>query len=343
MSAFLSVLQYTVAAAFVLLAVTASVDAVQRRERPRVYLAASLVLFALVPVLGLVQGALATRSAMLTYVTVLAFLASGYGLLLFRGCFIPLSRRAVALAGGAVLVSVLLVTVFGLPPDSRLPAAWQSLVADVLILTWVGLVGEPIVRFWLAARDRPPVQRARLRGLSVAFAVLIAILLVGTVAGNRLQSPEARLVTQLIALAMVPVLFASLSQPGMLRRMWQVSEHDELQRAIEDLLVFSPDRASAAERALGWAARLVGADAAFILDRDGHPLAQMGMAPDVLAMVSEAWCDAPDVDAFARRRVVPEPAVLLGLPMEGALGLLGALPGPFTPVFGAYEVAQLGG
>src|SRR5215470_4462561 len=105
MNALLTVLQYAVAGAFVLLAITAIVDALQQRERARTYLAISLFCFALVPGIGLVQSALPTRSTVLTYVTVLAFLGSGCGILLFRSCFIPLSRRALALAGGAVLVS----------------------------------------------------------------------------------------------------------------------------------------------------------------------------------------------------------------------------------------------
>ncbi|HEY7200194.1 MAG TPA: hypothetical protein VIC57_08285, partial [Candidatus Dormibacteraeota bacterium] len=340
MNAVLTVLQYTVAAAFLLLAITAIVDALQHRERARTYLALSLFCFSLVPAIGLVQTALRTRSTALTYITVLAFLGSGCGILLFRSCFIALSRRAAALAGGAVLVSVLLVAVFGLPPKSRLPLGAQPLVSDFLILTWVGLVGEPIVRFWLASRDRPPVQRARLRGLSVAFAVLIAILLVGTVAGSRLQSPEARLVTQLIALAMVPVLYGSLAQPGLMGRQWAVSEQGELQQAIKDLLVFSPDRETAAARAVRWASRLVGADAAFILDVDGRPLAQVGMPSPALADVAAAWSRTHDADGPSLRRLLPEPAILLALPVEDSVGLLGALPGPFTPVFGAYEVGQ---
>ncbi|HEY7199029.1 MAG TPA: HAMP domain-containing sensor histidine kinase, partial [Candidatus Dormibacteraeota bacterium] len=89
--------------------------------------------------------------------------------------------------------------------------------------------------------------------------------------------------------------------------------------------------------------RLVGADAAFILDVDGSPLAQVGMPSSALTDVAAAWRQTHDVDGPSVRRHLPEPAILLALPMEESLGLLGALPGPFTPVFGAYEVGQLGG
>jgi len=339
-TALLAVLQYTVAAAFLLLGLSATVEFVEHRDRPRGYLALALVLISLIPAIGLVQAALGARSAPLVYASLLAFLGSGYCILLFRACFVPLARTARAAAGVAAAGAAVLALGTGLPPDSRLPGPLQGLVAYAVILTWVALVGEPVVRFWLASRDRPPVQRARLRGLSVAFAVLIAILLVGTVAGSRVQSPGALLVTQLAALAMVPILFASLAQPWPLRP-WRAAGRDELQQAIQAMLVFSPDRATAADRAAHWAARLVGADAAFVLDGDGRPLAAVGMAPDVLAAASTAWREDPDVESFSRRGALPGTGIALGLPMDGGLGLLGALPGPFTPVFGDHEVGQL--
>lgn len=343
MTALLAILPYTVAAAFVLLGISVTVDAVQHRERVRTYLAAGLVLFSLVPLIGGVQAAIGRPNLVLQYIAVLAFLGSGYAILLFRSCFIPLGRTGRRAAEAGLVAVTLLVVGTGLPPDSRLPGPLPGLVADVLILTWIALVAEPAIRFWRASRDRPPLQRARLRGLSIAFAVLIAILLVGTVAGGRLQSPGAQVVTQLLALAMVPVLYRSLSQPGGLSGRQRVAGGDDLQPAIRDLLVFSPDRATAAERAVRWAARLVGADAAFILDHDGQPLAELGMSPDVLLAVSAAWRDEPEQEALTRRGVLPETAILLGLPMEEGLGLLGTLPGPFTPVFGDPVVGQLRG
>lgn len=336
-----AVLQYAVAAAFVLLGLSAVAEFLRHRDRARGFLALTLVLFSLVPAIARVQAALPTRSVLLQYASVFAFIGSGYCILLFRSCFFPL-RPAVRLAAGAAALGAAALTVAaGMPPSSQLPGPEQGLVADAVILTWVVLVADSVVRFWLASRGLPPVQQTRLRGVSVAFAVLIAILLVGTVAGNRVQSPGAVLATQLVALAMVPVLYASLPRQGGLRRRWRAVVDDELQRALRDLLVFSPDRATAARRAVGWAARLVGADAAFVLDRDGQALAAVGMPESVVSAASAAWRDEPDVGAFERRRLLREPGLLVPLPMEGGQGLLGTLPGPFTPVFGDHEVRQL--
>jgi len=89
MTAFLAILQYMVAAAFLMLGLSATVEALRHRERVRTYLALSLVLFSLVPVIGRVQAADGMPSVVLQYTAVLAFLGSGYGILGFRTCFLP--------------------------------------------------------------------------------------------------------------------------------------------------------------------------------------------------------------------------------------------------------------
>jgi signal transduction histidine kinase len=101
----------------------------------------------------------------------------------------------------------------------------------------------------------------------------------------------------------------------------------DVRRAIDDLLAFSPDRAIAAERAVRWAVRLAGADTAFILDRDGRPLAELGMPSKHLVAATAAWLAEPDVAAFARSGVLDQPAVLLVLRMTGGDGLLAIGPG----------------
>src|ERR1051326_9405192 len=102
MTGFLAVLQYAVAAAFLLLALSAAVDAVQHRERARTYLALGLCMFALVPIIARVQAGLATPSVPLQYVSALAFLGSGYAVLLFRAAYLPLSRSVHAVVAGGV-------------------------------------------------------------------------------------------------------------------------------------------------------------------------------------------------------------------------------------------------
>ena len=98
------------------------------------------------------------------------------------------------------------------------------------------------MRFWLASNRLPAVQRARMRFLGAGFAVLIAILFVAVLGGGALRSPTAVLITQLVALAVVPAIYVSFAPPSLLRRTWRMSEENEVRAAMQDLLIFSPSR-----------------------------------------------------------------------------------------------------
>jgi signal transduction histidine kinase len=203
-------------------------------------------------------------------------------------------------------------------------------------------VGEPIVRFWLASRDMPSVQKARMRALSFGFAGLIAILVFDVFGGSAVQSPTAIIATQLIALAMVPVIYVSFAPPGILRGVWRMGEAAELRAAIQDLLIFSPTRQDLAEKATGWAMRLLGAQGAFIVDSEGTIVASSGVD------------DVEVIEIIAARKGGPQGGIEAALPGRGAaivaplhltegIGFLGVTAGPFTPLFGSDEVNQLRG
>src|SRR4029077_7915702 len=159
-----------------------------------------------------------------------------------------------------------------------------TLLALVLIGAWAIFTGEPIVRFWIASNGLPGVQKARMRALSFGFAVLIVILFVDVLGGTALQSPLAIVITQLLALAVVPVIYVSFAPPAILRRIWRMGEENALRGAMQDLLIFSPDRKTMAEKASVWAMRLVGARGAFIVDSDGS---LMAATPGIDAAVVE--------------------------------------------------------
>ncbi len=140
-------------------------------------------------------------------ITIIAFLASGYFVLMFRDAFLPLSRRArqsaTVLFGVSCVVGVADVTVL-----SGASPGVMAVAAAELILAWIVFVLEPIIRFWLASRSLPSVQKARMRALSFGFAGLIAILVFDVFGGGAVQSPAAIIATQLIALAMVPIIYS---------------------------------------------------------------------------------------------------------------------------------------
>jgi signal transduction histidine kinase len=212
----------------------------------------------------------------------------------------------------------------------------------VLILAWAILTGEPIVRFWLASRDLPSVQKARMRALSFGFAGLIAILVVAVLGGSALQSPLAVIAIQLVALATVPVIYASFAPPAMLRRIWRMGEEAELRDAIQDLLIFSPTRQELAQKATGWAQRLLGAHASFIVDSEGTLMAASGIDRGGVdeIMASRKW----EIDSGIQQ---PAPgrsaAIVVPLPLTEGTGFLGVTAGPFTPLFGSDEANQIQG
>jgi signal transduction histidine kinase len=324
-------LQNLAAAGFVALGLAIAYRWYRERGRAQAMLAFALITLAVVAGLGRLGDPL-HPSVILTVVEITAFLVSGYFVLLFRNEFIPLRPREFRAANLLLALSIVvgLIDVTLLPRgDSRL----TTVIGLELIGAWAIFTGEPIVRFWLASRKLPAVQRARMRFLSFGFAVLIAILFISVLGGSALQSPTAVIVTELVVLAVVPAIYVSFAPPALLRRLWRMGEEDELRAAIQDLLIFSPTRQVLAERATTWAVRLLGGNAGFIADGEGKVIAHSGIdrarAAHLLAIHTAATEQSPE-------RVVVVP-----LPLTDGQGSLAVVAGPFSPLFGTEEISQL--
>ena len=325
---------------FILLGAATVWEWYRYRGKAQAMLAISLVSLAVVAALGPIQT-LIGPSTFLGILTVVAFEVSGYFVLRFRDAFLPLSKRALQAATALLIVSCLVgaaaVTVL-----ANADRAVTTAVGLEIIVAWSIFTGEPIVRFWLASRGMPSVQKARMRALSFGFAVLIAILVVDVLGGSALQSPLAIIITQLIALAIVPVIYVSFAPPGLLRRIWRMGEESELRSAIQDLLIFSPTRQELAEKAAGWARRLLGAEGAFIVDSQGALMANAGVnrsEVDEIMSVRKAEPDGGLERALSGRGA----AIVVPLPLTEGTGHLGVTAGTFTPLFGSDEVNQLQG
>jgi signal transduction histidine kinase len=325
---------------FILLGAATVWEWYRYRGKAQAMLAISLVSLAVVAALGPIQT-LIGPSTFLAILTVVAFEVSGYFVLRFRDAFLPLSKRALQAATALLIVSCLVgaaaVTVL-----ANADRAVTTAVGLEIIVAWSIFTGEPIVRFWLASRGMPSVQKARMRALSFGFAVLIAILVVDVLGGSALQSPLAIIITQLIALAIVPVIYVSFAPPGLLRRIWRMGEESELRSAIQDLLIFSPTRQELAEKAAGWARRLLGAEGAFIVDSQGALMANAGVnrsEVDEIMSFRKAELDGGLERALSGRGA----AIVVPLPLTEGTGHLGVTAGTFTPLFGSDEVNQLQG
>jgi len=310
------------AAGFVALGAAIGYRWYRDRGRAQGTLALALIALAVVAALGRLPP-----SPLLSMVVVIAFMLSGYFVLMFRNEFMPLGRTfyraANVLLGVSILCGILAVTVF-----QHANPALVTLLGLVLITSWAIFTGEPIVRFWLASNRRPAVQKARMRFLSFGFAILIAILFIDVLGGSRLQSPTAIIVTQLLALAVVPAIYVSLLPPSLLRRIWRMSEEDALRAAMQDLLIFTPTREVIADRAAFWAVRLFGAKAGFVVDADGKVIATSGIDRDQATTLLSSPGQSGEI-------------VRVPLHLAEGKGWLCVIAGDFTPVFGTDEVAQL--
>ena len=334
------VAQDLTALGFVLLGVATVMEWYLHRGRAQAMLALSLVCLAVVAALGPLQAAIG-RSTLLGIITIVAFETSGFFVLMFRDTFLPLRKRArqaaIALLVASCAIGTALVTVLANADRTVMLVAVLE-----LILAWSIFTGEPIVRFWLASRDMPSVQKARMRALSFGFAILIAIVVVDVLGGSALQSPVAIIASQLIALAIVPVIYVSFAPPGMLRWIWRMGEEAELSSAIQDLVIFSPTRQELAEKAAGWAKRLLGAQGAFIVDWQGALMTNAGITrgevDDIMAARKADPAGGIEEPMTGRGAAIVVPLHLI----EGT-GHLGVTAGTFTPLFGSDEVNQLRG
>jgi len=318
--------------AFFLLAVGTLRDWIRHRDRQRTYLVLALLFLTLLVLITPINSVLHLPAQVVGDAGLVVFLLSGYFLLLFRDSLIPLGRAARTVITVAVGVVAVLAAVANLPSGGNPGlSTFQGIVLAAVIVTWILCVGEPIFRLGLASIGRPAVEGSRLRALALAYAGLVAVILVAVFARSNIQNhPYLTVAIDGVVILVVPMLYASFSPPTWLRRLWSQPEENEVRRAMHDLLLYSADRVSLAERALDWAERLVGGVAAFIVDSDGSILASHGITKE---------------EAARTAALANHPKSTLNMPLDLAQGhgALMILSGPFTPVFGEFEISRLRG
>jgi signal transduction histidine kinase len=332
--------------AFCGLAVITLVDWVRHPGRQRAYLAWAIGLLAVVTLVGRFAGPSGQEPRWMTILTVPAFLGSGYALLLFRHSFIPLSRRTLVVL--AIVVAAVSVALMALPvpQDPKNPPPLYLAAALGFIGLWCGFIIEPVVRFWMASRRRPAVQRARLRALSLGYGGIVAVIVVaiGVALGAGFRSSQNQvyqLTLGLIVLGIIPLLYLSFAPPVWVRRFWRAREESALRKATSELLSAASPTQLASD-ALGWALRLTGAERGLVAGPEGTVLAATGLKP-----VWERHLSTLDPGEGARLEALPDGgaehvAVVAPLHAGASRGLIAVIGGPFTPVFGADEADRLG-
>src|SRR5712692_1953462 len=327
--------------AFAILAIRTAVSWTLQPDHRHGYLALALGSLAVLILLAPAMGGAGAAPQLDTDVGAALFLASGYGLLMFRDSFIPyatVTRRALT---AALVVAGLLAVALQLPANPDSPhSALQTLVLATIVGLWAFCILEPLVTFLVAARGRPAVEKARLRAISIGYAGLLIVIVVGTLAGS--LNGLTTVLIDLAALAIVPILYVAFFPPVWLRRIWRQPEEDEFRHALHELLMYSPDRATLADRALGWGERLVGAEAAFVLDSDNQVLAARGISPaDARSLSDKSQFLKDTKDGHGpvpwrdgRNLVVP-------LDLRQGRGAMIIVTGRLTPLFGDDELSRL--
>jgi signal transduction histidine kinase len=344
-------LQLVSAIAFGLVGAASVVDWARHRGRSRAALALALGGLGAVSLLGQLTQHYPSLQWPTSFLTVPLFLASGYGLLLFRNALIPYRRwifvgatALVVIAAVATLVAELLAGPQPTQPRSTVQIDPKLLVAVILfLLVWAICIVQPAISLFILSRGRPAVQRARIRSLSLAYGTIIVVLLVdiavlSATGFKTTGNLGLQIVTEVIVIATAPLMYFSFSPPAVLRQIWRSREEEQLRQSLHDLLLATPDRAELAHKALGWVIRLVGAEGGLIADSQ-RLLAVEGIEGDQADALRRAAADlhgSGPVPVFEARSAFRVP-----LSLADGEGHVILVSGPFTPLFGADEYGSI--
>ena len=320
--------------AFSILAIRTALSWIRQPDRRHGHLALALGSLALLILLSPALG----EAQVLTDIAIVLFLLSGYGLVMFRDSFLPLGKTVHRIITASIVIAGLLGIASQLPAGPTAQhSPLQSLALTAILAVWTFCIVEPIARFAWAARGRPAVERGRLWALSLGYAGLLIVVMIG--ASGEVLEAGLSLFVDILALAIVPLLYVAFFPPGLLRRFWRQPEEDELRHALHDLLLFSPDRETLAKRALAWAERLVGGDAAFIID-SGSVLATRGISATQAEEITRRRDLLKSVQGgqFPRSE---DSYVIVPLDLQVGRGMMVIVAGRFTPLFGDEELGRL--
>jgi signal transduction histidine kinase len=326
-------LQLLSSACLVVIAALTIRDWLATRDRSHTYLALAIGSLAAVSALGQVGKLVGPGfTAVSGYATTVLFLGSGLALLLFRDSVLPLRPLTRRLVIGVVALTCLGMVVAQAVYGRMAPKPIQLAELIAFVVVWSGCVGEPSVRLWLNARRRTAVQRARMRQLSYGYLAIIAILLAAVLTSALSTNPAVQIGLALSGLAIIPPLYAGFAPPAWLRRTWRHAEEANFQRAVHDIVMFSPDQDTLARRALEWAIRLSGTDAGYFVRSGDSILAIQGMTEDDARQVQKTVRSAQGRTVVELGGRPPRSAIVAPLPGSDAAMIL--VSGPFTPVFG---------
>ncbi len=248
-----------------------------------------------------------------------------YCLYRFTCAFLEAPRRAGVVAGAGT--ALFAAAAFALPevPGGQ-PGSWPwwyAIYAGGFLAGWTALSFLSVVRLWRGGRGQPSVARQRMRMLAIAAVVLnLTIILLANASDHAWTG-----------LGSAVLFLAGFAPPPALRARWRRPEMERFRRAEADLM-----RADTTERVttlmLPHAARLVGAQAAVLVDGDGVVRAVHGITDAEAAVLAGRLpaAGSPDEEPVVLPDVV---AVRVGS------GWMAVVTTASTPFFGIEELGLL--
>jgi PAS domain S-box-containing protein len=312
----------------------------RQRDRTRTFLALSIVLLCGCGVAIAATMLTRERAGWTTDLSLALFLASGWAFFGFRAAMERLAIAVDVAVGAVVIATIALVSTAGISLSGG-QSTGQRLVIVLFTGVWLACVLEPAIRLWAISAAMPRVQRARLRSITLANAgVAVALLLsIGTDVLLGRDHPEITIA--LPALAVLPFFYVGFEPPRWLLAFWRQREEGHFREAFTDLVLYTPDRQRLAERAVEWAARLVGADGAVIATEDGEVLAVHGLDRTAgWKLVSEMTGNG-EMRSVTRHPTNSPGVIRVVLEAQLSRGIMAVTSGPLTPLFGADEAIRL--
>ena len=312
----------------------------RQRDRTRAFLALSITLLCAAGIAIAVTMLTLEKSAWTSDLALTLFVAAGWAFFGFRAAMTRLPAVATVVVTAAALATAVLINVSRISLDGAATPP-QRLTVVVLTIVWLGCVVEPALRMWGISTAMPRVQRARLRSITIGYAGVIVALLVTIGTDVILGRAHLETTVALPALVILPFFYVGFGPPRWLRGLWRQREEEHYREAFTDLVLYSPDRQRLAERAVEWAARLVGADGAVIATDDGEVLAVHGLDRAAGWKLVSEMTGSGGTRAVTRHPTTSQSVIRVVLEAQLSRGIMAVTSGPLTPLFGDDEAIRL--
>ena len=204
----------------------------------------------------------------------------------------------------------------------------------VLLLQWFLLSAIVSTRLWRAGKGQPNVARQRMRTLSLGAMGLAIVLIIAGAAPAGDEVTAFQIVTQLLALAIGPLLLFGFAPPALLRMAWRRPETAKFQQA-EIGLMEAATPTDVATALLPHVSALSAGRGSVLLDQAGSVVGKHGLSDAEALEVAQEL--AHRRSTHERHNVHGQPVVVV--PMR--LGEIGVVASPYTPFFGQEETDLL--